>query len=109
MNIKYIKYYSSFAVLALLVSAPAKAMELHYFTKDIAEVFNDSTKILLIYAGRLVLLFLIIGGVYYVISGSDPQKQENAKKVITYAIFGLVVILISYAVIVSVGKIGTTP
>jgi len=82
-------------------------MELHYFDKDIVEVFNDASKILLSFAGRIVLLFLIFGGVYYIMSGADPQKQEIAKKIITYALLGLVFVLISYAVIVVLDRVGT--
>ncbi|MCK4525143.1 MAG: hypothetical protein KAU07_01770 [Candidatus Andersenbacteria bacterium] len=107
MSFKNVKYYISLAVLMFSVSIPVKAMELHYFDKDIVEVFNDASKILLSFAGRLVLLFLIFGGVYYIMSGSDPQKQEIAKKIITYALLGLVFVLISYAVIVVLDRIGT--
>ncbi|NOQ68210.1 hypothetical protein GQ568_02100 [Patescibacteria group bacterium] len=107
MSLKNVKYYISLAVLMFSVSTPVKAMELHYFDKDIVEVFNDASKILLSYAGRLVLLFLIFGGVYYIMSGSDPQKQEIAKKIITYALLGLVFVLISYSVIVVLDRVGT--
>ncbi|MCK4592601.1 hypothetical protein KAT63_04155 [Candidatus Parcubacteria bacterium] len=106
MGLKNVEYYISLAILMFSVSIPVKAMELHYFDKDIVEVFNDATKILLSYAGKIVLLFLIFGGVYYIMSGSDPKKQENAKKIITYALFGLVFVLISYAIIVALDRIG---
>ena len=109
MSFKNIKHYIGLAVLLFSVSIPVKAMELNYYTKNIVEVFNDFTKTLLAYTGRLVLLFLIFGGVYYIISGSDPQKQENAKKIITYALFGLVLILISYGIIVVLDRIGASP
>ncbi len=80
-------------------------MKLNYFDKDIVEVFNDAAKVLLSYAGRIALLFLIFGGIYYIISGSDPQKQEIAKKTITYALLGLIVVLSSYAVIAVLDRI----
>jgi hypothetical protein len=96
MSLKNIKYYISLAVLMLSVSIPVKAMELHYFDKDIVAVFNDASLFLLGIVGKLVLLFLVFGGVYYIMSGSDPQKQESAKKIITHSLLGLIFILLSY-------------
>ena len=107
MNGKNIKYYIAIIISLFSVSIPVKAMELHYFDKDIVEVFNDASLFLLGIVGRLVLLFLIFGGVYYIMSGTDPQKQESAKKIITYALLGIVFVLISYAVIVALDRIGT--
>lgn len=87
-------------------SSPDGHMKLNYFDKDIVAVFNDASLFLLGIVGKLVLLFLIFGGVYYIMSGADPKKQENAKKIITYALLGLVFVLISYAVIVALDRIG---
>ena len=102
-----IKYYISLVVLMFSISLPAKAMELHYFDKDIVELLNDASLALLSYTGRIVLLFLILGGVYYIISGADPQKQEYARKTISYSLLGLILILVSYGVINKTSEIGT--
>ena len=107
MNIKNIKYHISLITLMFSISLPAGAMELEYFDKDVVEVLNDASLILLSYAGRIALLFLIYGGVRYVMSGADPQKQESARKVISYSILGLIIVLVSYAVISAISKIGT--
>ena len=107
MNIKNIKYYIGLTALMFSVSLPAKAMKLNYFTKDILDVFNDATLILLSYAGKITLLLLIFGGVCYIMSGADPQKQESSKKVISYSILGLIFILASYAVVKVIEKVGT--
>jgi hypothetical protein len=54
----------------------------------------------LIYAaGPLAVLMLAIGGFRYVISHGDQTQMEGAKKTITYAIIGLVVIIVSYAIV----------
>ena len=102
-----IKYCVGLVILMFFISLPAKAMELHYFDKDIVELLNDASLALLSYAGRIALLFLLYGGVRYATSSADPQKQESARKVISYSILGLIFILMSYAAITAIGKIGT--
>lgn len=104
MKVKNIKYYVSF-LLFFMVSASCKAMELTYFDKDVVDVFNDATLILLSFLGRLILLFLIIGGVLYVISGSNPDNQEKAKKFITYTLLGSIFVLLSYAILAVIENI----
>lgn len=42
---------------------------------------------------------------FLVVSGKNPGRQENAKKRVSYAVIGLVLILVSYAVIALVDKI----
>ncbi len=49
-------------------------------------------------ASLIVILFLIIGGVMYFGSSGDEERINQAKKIITYTIVGLIIILISYSV-----------
>ncbi len=42
--------------------------------------------------GLVAVVFLIWGGVQYIISAGQEEKIESAKKTITYAILGLLVI-----------------
>ena len=73
--------------------------KLDYFDKDVVVVLNDAIKVLLSWIGGITLLFLIIGGVLYVSSGANPETQGKAKRIITYAIIGLMLSLLSYAII----------
>jgi RsiW-degrading membrane proteinase PrsW (M82 family) len=92
-------------VLALAPNL-AGAMNLVKYNKNVVDVFNEASMVLLSFVSRLVLLILIFGGVYYVMSGADSKKQETAKKIIKYALLGLILILISYALIIALDKIG---
>jgi len=49
--------------------------------------------------GALAILFVVIGGFRYVISDGDPQKIEQAKKTILYAVIGLVVAISGEAIV----------
>lgn len=49
--------------------------------------------------GALALLFVIIGGMRYTVSGGNPQSMEKAKDTIIYAVVGLVVALSAEAIV----------
>jgi hypothetical protein len=60
----------------------------------------------LIYAaGPVAVLMIAIGGFRYVISHGDQTQMESAKKTITWAIIGLIVIIFSYAIVTNIIKI----
>lgn len=62
-------------------------------------LFQNLVFAVLIFAGIIALLFIIISGIKFLISGGDPKQVEGARKTLTYAIIGLVVILLSFAII----------
>jgi hypothetical protein len=67
----------------------------------------------LIYAaGPIAVLMIAIGGFRYVISRGDQNQMEGAKKTIMWAVIGLMIIIISYSIIISVisiiGETGTS-
>lgn len=53
----------------------------------------------------VAIFFLIIGGVYYLTAFGDEKRMEEGKKIITYAIYGLILILISYSVVTTLNTI----
>ena len=48
--------------------------------------------------GILAVVFIIIGGVNYTISQGDPGKVAKAKSTIMYAVIGLIVSLLAFAI-----------
>ena len=49
--------------------------------------------------GSVATLVIIYGGILYITSGGDSQKTERAKKVITYALIGIVIVTATYGLI----------
>lgn len=49
--------------------------------------------------GALAVIFIIIGGFQYVLSGGDPGNTNRAKETILYAIIGLIVSLLAFTVV----------
>lgn len=56
-------------------------------------------------AGLLIVLFLIIGGIYYITAAGDENQMGEAKKIINYAVIGLIVMLMSYSIITTLNDI----
>lgn len=49
--------------------------------------------------GIISVLFIIIGGYRYVISGGDQGAIKQAKNTILYAVVGLVITIVSFVVV----------
>jgi hypothetical protein len=63
----------------------------------------------LIYAaGPAAVLMIAIGGFRYVVSHGDTTQMEGAKKTIMWAIIGLLVIIVSYAIVTNIINIAST-
>lgn len=54
---------------------------------------------LLFFVGVLAVIMLIFGGIRYIVSGGDSNKVKDAKNTIIYAIVGLVLSLLAYAIV----------
>jgi hypothetical protein len=62
-------------------------------------IFKTITNILLFIIGAISVIMLIIGGIRYVVSGGDQNAVQGAKNTILYAIVGIVVAFLAYAVV----------
>lgn len=74
-------------------------------TKSPTEVLSDTTGWLIWFGVSICVIVIIIGGVYYVTSAGSEDRATTAKNMIKYAIIGLLVIGISYAIIVVIGDV----
>lgn len=71
-----------------------------------ASLFDGSTAIvprvinlMLFIVGVLAIFMMIYGGIRYVLSGGDNGKVKDAKNTILYAIVGLIVAILGYAIV----------
>ncbi len=53
----------------------------------------------LIFSGVIALIFIIFSGIKFITSGGDPKQVEGARKTLTFALAGLVLILLSFAIL----------
>ncbi len=62
-------------------------------------VFTDITNAALFIIGAISVLMLIYGGIRYTISGGDSNAVTAAKNTILYAVVGIVVAIMAYAIV----------
>lgn len=62
-------------------------------------LFENTIRAALLFAGIVTLFFIILSGIKLVTSGGDPKAVEAARKTLTYAIVGLVIVLVSFLII----------
>ena len=62
-------------------------------------LFQTITNVLLFVIGAISVIMLIIGGIRYVLSGGDSSAVTSAKNTILYAVIGIVVAILAYAMV----------
>lgn len=62
-------------------------------------LFKKVVSIMLFIVGAVAVIMLILGGIKYVTSGGAQDKVTSAKNTIMYAIIGIVVAVLAYAVV----------
>lgn len=62
---------------------------------QITSVFNG----VLALAGAVAVVFIVLGGMKYSISQGEPGDTKKAKEMILYALVGLVIVILSFAIV----------
>ncbi|MDQ5943306.1 MAG: hypothetical protein QG675_74 [Patescibacteria group bacterium] len=60
---------------------------------------QNITNLLLTAIGVISVIMIIIGGIRYAVSGGDDAGVKSAKDTILYAVIGVVVALLAYAIV----------
>ena len=47
----------------------------------------------------IAVIFVVVGGINYMTSGGDPTKAQKAKNTIIYALIGLAICALSFAIV----------
>ena len=89
-------------VMALSVQEGAEAARAEGMPADLIGpdgVFTQITNTVLYAVGIISVIMLIYGGLRYVISGGDSKKVTDAKNTILYAIIGLIISILAFAIV----------
>lgn len=68
-------------------------------TTDISDVIINIINVVVGALGLVAVIFIVVGGVNYMTSAGDAGKIEKAKKTILYAVIGLVVAVLAFAIV----------
>ncbi len=73
----------------------------------IASLITLFLNIIFAIAGIILLFFFIMGGIGMIGSAgkNDPQKAEQAKKTITSAVIGFIIVFVSYWIVQLIGTL----
>ena len=83
----------------LNISYPYGQPEGTYTSGDLVAGIYNVVETLLYLVGIFAAIFIIVAGVKYITSGGDEEAARTAKRQITYAVIGLIVVFTSAALI----------
>lgn len=66
---------------------------------QLEKFLKDIVNILLFVIGTISVIMIIVGGLRYVLSGGDAGSIKAGKDTVLYAIIGLVVAIMAYAIV----------
>ncbi len=62
-------------------------------------MFKTVTNVLLFIIGAIAVIMLVIGGIKYTTSNGDQAAVQSAKNTILYAVVGIIVAILAYAIV----------
>lgn len=80
------------------VSGPAQCAQT-YEKREVGSTVTDLVNVFLSVLGIVAVIVIILGGVMYVTSNGEASKVAQAKNIIQYAIIGLIVSLLAWAIV----------
>ncbi len=63
------------------------------------DIISTVIKLILIVAALIAFIFLVIGGIKWIVSGGDKEATAAAQKTITAALVGLIIVFSAWAII----------
>lgn len=66
---------------------------------DLSKNIKIVVNVMLFLLGAIAVIMIIIGGIRYATSGGDASSTKAAKDTILYAVIGLVVAILAYAIV----------
>lgn len=66
---------------------------------DLPTTIKEVISTIFVILGILAVIMIIIGGIRYTTSNGDPGQIKNAKNTIMYAVIGLILAILSYAIV----------
>jgi preprotein translocase subunit YajC len=65
----------------------------------VEDLVSGAIDLLLVASGTITVLFIMLGGFWYLTSAGNEEQAEKGQKTLTYAVIGLVVIIMSFVIV----------
>lgn len=70
---------------------------------ELGDILNRIITFLFGLIGGIAIILIVVGGIRYILAGGDPKATMAAKQTITFALIGLVIVLLSVVIVTIVG------
>lgn len=67
--------------------------------QSLTSIFASIVNVLLEIVGAIAVIMLVVGGLQFVLSSGDSKRVESARNTILYAVVGLIVASLAFAII----------
>ncbi len=74
-------------------------------SSTVTELIINVINIMLLFAGMIAVVFIIVGGYFYITSQGNEEQAEKGKTTMVNAIIGIVVIILSWTLIAVVTRL----
>lgn len=81
------------------ISTGASAAQPSGSVNSLQANIRNITNTLMLIVGVIAVIMVIIGGIRYALSGGDENGVKTAKDTILYAVIGIVVAMLAYAIV----------
>jgi hypothetical protein len=68
-------------------------------SSSLSDLIVNGIRLMLMFAGAIAVVFVIIGGYFYITAGGNAETSEKGKSVLLNAIIGIVIIVLAYVII----------
>jgi len=68
----------------------------------VSGILQYAINIVLYASGSVAVFFLVLGGIRYITSFGEQEGMDSAKKIIKYALVGLLAVILSYAAVTNI-------
>ncbi len=73
--------------------------------KCIPALFQTLVTAALEFVGAVAVIMIIYAGIRFITSRGDPKAVQGARQVMTWAIIGLLIVLVSFGIIMLIAKL----
>ncbi|MBP6085343.1 hypothetical protein KA517_03845 [Candidatus Gracilibacteria bacterium] len=95
--------------LVQVTTSPAGSAAVGFTTNDdgysLLELINKGIALVIVLAGFLSIVFMLWGGIRFIVSGGKEDKVKSAVSSIRNALIGLIITILSITVINLVGRV----
>jgi len=71
----------------------------------LGNLINNITQMVAVAAGILLFAYLLFGGFKYITAGGDEKAVDSAKRMLTNAVVGMIIIAFAYFIVGIIGKV----